>query len=704
MKPRLALVLLLAGPGAAAAQSGTVVDRITEAPVPGARVEWTTAERPATRVIAHTDVRGSFEGPRDGQEVLLSVSALGYEATSLSWEAVLEGGGRIALEPLALPLDEVVVTATGRPSRRSEVAVPIETVSARELHSANAPAVDRLLAELPAVQQAAQAPTGTNLMIRGIGGSRVLVLLDGQPAGGSLLENRDLSRLSLAGVERVEVVKGPLSSLYGSDALGGVINVVTGVPETGFRAHASALSGGAGRREAAATVESGSEDLQYRVTGSWRQEDRVPGLIDGSDAFARVWDVRSTARAQRGPWDFRADGSYLRERQRWPVGGGFSGFNDNTGVTAWSQARRQAGPGAVTLRVFGQSWDHLFRSARGTLPIETDGDETQKERLLEVSALYGAAMGRHELDLGMEAALRRIESPDKILSDEASDQQLELFAQDAWRMGRTIVTGGARATLNDRWGSSLSPTLGVTHGFGTAVRLRSSISRGFRAPSFKELTWSFANLGAGYTVLGNEDLRPERSWSLSAGAEWTPSASVSVEVEAYRTEVENLIESAFQGYTASGLLIYTPRNVAQAVTQGGEVSVRALGDGWDLAAGYGFLDARSLDLDLPLDRRARHTGRLRASWQLTSATRLDGTLHYTGAAPIIGFDENGRNGQIGTQERFAATDLQAATSLPGGLEATVGVDNLFDTRPGGWPATTQRQLRVGLAARNLFGR
>ncbi|NNF27402.1 MAG: TonB-dependent receptor, partial [Gemmatimonadetes bacterium] len=432
---------------------------------------------------------------------------------------------------------------------------------------------------------------------------------------------------------------------------------------------------------------------------------RVPGLVGGSDAFARVWDLRATGRGERAGWSYRSDASFVRERQRWPVGGGFSGFNDNTGLSGWSQVERSAGPGSFSLRIFGQSYDHLYRSARGDLPFESEGDETQTERLVRASASYGLALGSHAVDLGAEASARRIRSPDKILSDEASDNQLAVHAQDAWRLGEsTTVTGGTRGTFNDRWGSTASPTLGISHALGASLRLRGSLSRGFRAPSFKELTWNFANLGAGYTVLGNDQLEPERSWSTSAGVEWTPRQTLSVGVEAYRTEVNNLIESSFQGYTASGLLIYSPSNVSQALTRGGEVSVRAIGEGWDLNAGYAYLDARSIDLDLPLDRRASHSGRIRTSWDVHGSARMDATFHYTGSAPIIGVDDVGATARVGTQASLLAFNLQATAFLPGNLQATLGVDNLFDEQPEGWPATVQRQVRIGVAARDLFAR
>ncbi|NNM34439.1 MAG: TonB-dependent receptor, partial [Gemmatimonadetes bacterium] len=499
---RIAAALLL-WVGTAQAQTVTVTDASTGAPVPGAFVEW---ENGGSSVggFAVTDGEGVFESLGDeAPGTVYRVRALGYREISVAWSHIAESGNRIVLQPTAIQVDELVVTATGRPVRRSEVAVPIETMGEVELRAGSAPGVDRLLSSLPSIQQTGQAPTGTNLMIRGIGGSRVLVLLDGQPAGGALLENRDVSRMSLAGVAQVEVVKGPLSSLYGSDALGGVINLVTRRPRDGFQADASVLAGGGGRTEAHATAEGGGEAFRYRVTGSWRQEDRVPGLVGGSDAFARVWDLRATGRGERAGWSYRSDASFVRERQRWPVGGGFSGFNDNTGLSGWSQVERSAGSGRFGLRIFGQSYDHLYRSARGDLPFESEGDETQTERLVRASASYGVALGSHALDLGAEASARRIRSPDKILSDEASDNQLAVYAQDAWRVGEsTTVTGGTRGTFNDRWGSTASPTLGISHALGTSFRIRGSLSRGFRAPSFKELTWNFANLGAGYTVLG----------------------------------------------------------------------------------------------------------------------------------------------------------------------------------------------------------
>jgi outer membrane receptor for ferrienterochelin and colicins len=701
----LLAILLFGGAGAAEAQDGQVVDRRSGAPVPMAQILWRVegpGAEPVGRVEA--DASGRFRLRSSWQDGWIEVRSLGHRTVSLSWAEAGASGWRIELDPDPLELESVLVTAAGRAQRRSEISVPIAQVSRDEIRAQSPPSVASLLAEMPGLQSQSSPPTGSNIMIRGIGESRVLVLLDGQPASGALLENRDLSRISLAAVERVEVVKGPLSSLYGSDALGGVINIVTTDPEGGFSLEARALSGGGGRYEADVTV-SGGGDVRYRATGGWRQQDQVPGLDDASGAFARVWDARSTVRYTgfRGV-SLRADASVVRERQRWPVGGGFSGFNDNTGLSAWTQATVVHGPGEWTARVFGQDYRHLYRSARGTAPIAGAGENLQQERYVKATVAYGASLGAHRLDVGVDGSNRAIESPDKILEDRAADGQLELYVQDAWTVRGATLSAGLRATLNDRWGNTTSPTVGITALPSATVRLRAVVGRGFRAPSFKELAWDFANLGAGYTVQGNPDLRPETSWNVTAGADWAPSPELRLGVEAYANHIDDLIESAFIGNNPSGLLVYSPRNFSRARTRGLEVSASSRFGAWDVRAEYAYLDARSLDDRLPLDRRASHSGRVRVatSLPLLDGLRVHAGVHGTGAAPIVGPDGSGRSAIIGMQDVFVSVDLQATVPLPGSLRMVLGVDNLLDARPDGWQAVVERRFRAGVEARDLF--
>ena len=698
-------------PGAAAGeQPGRVYDLESGVPVARAEVRWVSGGGGAATGSGEgrpvvTNRRGGFEiDPAWDPGGALLVAAMGYRARTVSWADAEAASWRIGLERDPLALDELVVTVGAGPRRRSEVAVPIEVLRAAEIVSTGAASADRLLEELPGVQVTRAAPIGSNLRIRGIGGSRVLVLLDGQPAGGALLENRDLSRMSLAGVERVELVKGPLSSVHGSDALAGVVNVITRAPAAGFGVDAGAVSGTAGRKGAEATV-SGGGRLRYRVTGSWRQEDRVPGLtVNSGGALARVWDLRSRLDVDvTDRWDLRAGFSYLRERQRWPVGGDFSGFNDNRGYSGRLEGRRRTGSGEWTGSVFAQEYAHLYRSARGDAPIAGNRGATQWERLWRAAGSFSATLGRHHFDVGAQGAHRAIRSPDKLVEERVADRQFALFVQDAWKLGGTVLTGGIRLTRNSRWGSDLAPALGLTHRVGDRIRVRVSLARGFRAPSFKELTWKFVNLGGGYVLEGFPNLEAEHSWNVSGGVDWNPRPGVHLDAEVFSNRIANLIEPGFVGNTPSGLLVYSPRNVADAVTRGLDLRLRVVAGRAGFGAGYAYLDARPTPSDIPLDRRARHTARAKVTWvgEQTAGLRLDVTAHLTGSAPIVRV-VGGRRVRTAEKERLIALDVQAARGVAGGVELRIGVDNLFDARPEGWQRSVERRLRVGAAVSDLF--
>lgn len=702
---------------------GRVTETASGTPVPGALVTWTgSGGVRSAEAVAGDD--GWFEpGASWGPGGTVEASALGYRARALSWEEATAAEWRIVLVRDPLALDEIVVTIGGRPRRRSEVALHVESVGPAEIQAAGAASADRLLARLAGVQVVRGSPTGSQISIRGIGGPRVLVLLDGQPAGGALIENRDLSRMSTTGVDRIEVVKGPLSSLYGSDAMGGVVNIVTSAPEPGFRMDARAFSGGAGRREAEATASGGGRPtpggtLAYRVSGSWRQEDHVAGVdADRGSAFARVWDLRSTLRFATGAWVVRSDASFLRERQRWPVGGGFSGFNDNTGISAWIEARRRTGRGEWTGRVFAHDYDHLYRSARGSVPIAGSGSPEQQERLAKATAGYSATWGGHHFDVGVEGAFRGIRSPKKLLEDRAEDRQVELFVQDAWHLGGSerstagtvatpgaaVLTAGARVTRNNRWGSTASPSVGAVVAIGGGVRLRGSVARGFRAPSFKELAWNFVNLSGGYAIRGFDGLEPERSWNVSGGAEWQSSAGIQAGIEVFTNRIDNLIESGFVEYAPNGLAIYSPRNVDDAVTRGFELDFRAVAGNGEIAAAYAYLDAHSRQPAIPLDRHAKHSARVRAAWT-AGRLRLNVDGHLTGEAPIIGSGPDGKLARVGTRGRFAALDLGANLEVGRGFAVVAGVDNVFNAQPDGWQGFVERRFRLGGEAKRLFER
>lgn len=665
------------------AVSGRIVDARSKAPLPHARIRTQPSG-----IVAEADLAGRFALTMPLGDSLL-VSALGFRPERLGLTAADSVIG-IALEPDPAPLPDLVVTASRRPQRSEETPISIQVVTREDLVASAAASLERAIGEQPGLQVLPSTPAGADLSIRGIGGSRVLVLVDGEPTAGDLLENRDLSRLSTLSADRIEIVKGPLSALYGSQALGGVVNLVTRVPEGPLSFSVDAVAGSQGRKEGRVGAQAAGA-FPFRVDGGWREENRVAGTAEGGTALGRVWDLRATGRlAPGGTLTLRGDVSALRERQRWRLtADGFNGFNDNQGISGWVEAGLARGAGGGRARLYAEEYRHRFRQSRGDQPLASDTAPAQRERMVKGSLAWATRLGRHALDLGVDLGHRAIESPGKV-DGVVTDGTLEVYGQDTWTAGALLLTPAARASWNSRWGTAVTPSLTAAWDAGARIRLRTGAGRGFRGPSFKELAWNFPNAFAGYAIRGNPDLVPETSWQVFAGATVAAADGLALYAEGFRNQLRNLIELADAGTDpGSGLLLFSPRNVSRARTEGFEAGARWSPAGFLLAADYAYLRARDLESGRPLDRRAAHSGRIRLGWlaERLGGLRVDLTTAYTGNAPVTAAD-----GSASRQGALLAVHSQLRLGLGYGLELAAGVDNLLDSRPENSPGLTGRAV------------
>ncbi|MFL5520197.1 MAG: TonB-dependent receptor domain-containing protein [Gemmatimonadales bacterium] len=683
-------------PSAVTVTRGTVRDAVSNTPLVGAEVSAL-----GTRGKTWTDNRGHFRLETPVRPDSVRIISIGFaEARVRASDSML-----VSLDRLAVVLPELVTTGGQWTTRIAEAPAPIVTVQSAELVSRGVTAVDQAVAGLPGVQLQPTQPAGTSVSIRGIGEQRVLVLIDGEPAPGNQLETIDLSRLSTYDAERVEVTKGPTSSEFGSDALGGVINIVSRAPPEPFTVDANVTAGNLGRFTGDAAIGGTTGRLGTRITASVRQLDWAAGVED-STSFERVWNVGGTLRYAASPSvDLRMDVKYFYERQRWPVGAGFNGFQDNTGLSGWAEASFAAAGGRMRARAFGQAFDYKYRSARGDEPFANTGAE-QSEDILRGLYAYERRLGPHTLGLGVQYGHREVTAPDRLDGGTNADDQTEVWAKDQARYGRFLYSAGLRYTDNSRWGDNMAPSFGVVWEPADALRLRGNVSRGFRPPNFKETGWRFGNPAFGYTIVGNPDLIAETSWAFSLGASWAVAGGVVVDADVYRNDIENLIDF-FASSDANGTL-FTPENIDQARTQGVELSARWATGPWSFQAGYNYLDAKNLTADLPLNRRAMHTGRFRTSrtWDRIAGLRVDVTGTLTGDAPIVesGLGTGGPAVVTGTQEALFTLDSRVAVTPVGDVELSFGVDNLFNAQPAGWLGAIERRVYLGMRTQWLpFG-
>ena len=684
----LAATVATAGRGAAQESAGRVVDQGTAAPLYGAEL---TVAGSAARAV--TDSAGRWHLPLGSAEASVLVRRIGYAPVTVRLRGGSDTALVVRLAPLALPLDELVVTAARREQRLADVTVSTEIVGRDALDATGAADLSAALTEQTGIQFDGGHPAGAGVMLQGLSNERVLVLVDGQPLYGRISGTLDLARIPTAIVERVEVVKGPQASLYGSEAMGGVVNVVTRAAGAAPLAGAGRLvAGSGGRLDGGVTGEMRSGAISALADIGRRRSDRAPGRDAASGALAERFDGTARVLYRRDSvLGLEAAALVLDERQRWPSAGLYE-FADNTQLSGRIAADWTPGAHRLRSTLYLSEFEHLSRRSSVGRPIAGTG-ERQSQRLLEAEVLYGAALLGQPLDAGVELRQERISSTDgRIEGGARTLWSAEPFAQMEVTGGRWSVVPGVRLSYHERWGTAASPRLAVRWRAGETVSLRAGIGRGYRSPDFKELYLRFINDAAGYAVYGNHDLRPERSTNLTAGAEWT-GVTLYARGQLFHNDLDDFIETRAEPDDGSGLLRFRYANVGRARTYGAELEA-----GWilpvaRLEAGYAWLGTEDRATGRPLLGRPTHSARLVATAGTARALRATLSGIYTGPTPM----ERDDTGAISSErDGFFRLDARLARRLPAGLELSLGADNLFDSRPAAWAEAVGRQWYVGL--------
>jgi len=699
---RLFVGLLLASvaPLTLAAQvSGRVNSAADGRVITGAEVRLEGRDTIAVR----TDSEGRFRvmSVRPGR-YLLRTRAMGYVARTREVELTATDSSLVvALAPAALALDQLVVTAARREQRLSDAVTTVEVVSRADLDRTGAADLASVLIEHAGIELQGGMPNGAGVMLQGIGSERVLVLLDGQPLAGRLSGTFDISRIPVAMIERVEVVKGAQSTLYGSEAMGGVVNIITRAAAPEARSVAASVTGTAGMQGRI----DGSTRLSA-VRGAWsasgdvgrRSVRNAPGIARDGGALAARLD--GALKVRWSPDSLRsAELSVLAldERQRWRTGGGFFSFNDNQQVNARVGAQYRRGRHRFAPGLSLSQQDHLARTSAFTLPIAGDTGQRQLQRIAQGEFIYGGTISpRLAVDAGVQVRVDEIEAA-RVPGGLRSHTSIEPFAQlDLTPTSRVSIVPGVRVTQSNIWGTQVIPRLAARAAVTDRLTLRASVGDGFRAPDFKELYLFFQNTSAGYALVGNTDLRPEQSRSAMFGAEWATSGGY-VRAQGFHNAFNGFIEAAIIS-TPNAPLVFEYRNRDNGYTRGVELETGSnLTESGSLRGeiGWSYLETRDNTTGRELLGRPMHSARASLQLPLWLAGRASLTAVHTGRTPMQRDDATG----VITSRRDAFTrlDVRVSRPLPSlGLEWVAGADNLFDARPDAWAGFTGRHVYTSL--------
>jgi outer membrane receptor for ferrienterochelin and colicins len=693
---------------ATASLRGAVTDGATGTPLEGAEVVISGPKM----VTIWSDAQGAWRaaGLLPGRYRVRS-RRIGYAAREFTID--LRAGDdvqrRIALVAVPRSLDEVVVTAARREQALKDVAVTTEVVTRREIEQTGASDLASILTEQLGIELQGGHPAGAGIMLQGLGSERVLVLLDGQPVAGRISGVFDVSRIPSSVIERVEVVKGPQSTLYGSEAMGGVVNIITRSPLAHtLGASASVSAGTQGRLEGTAGLIAGRGAWSSALNASRRESELTPGRGSENGALASRTDVAAKLLwSPDSAISLEASLLALDERQRW-MSGTYFNFGDNSQVSGRLTGSWQRGRHRLVPTLYASVFDHLSRASTEPLPIAGDTGQRQLQRLFEAELLYNTqlgAAGAHALDLGVE--LRRDDTrSDNVPGGRRALMTVEPFAQLELRAAAVSIVPGVRMSWSEQWGTHVTPRLALRYELSDAVTLRASAGSGFRAPDFKELYMFFQNQSAGYAVQGNLDLRPESSRNLTTGIEWAGDR-VYLRGQLFQNDFRDFIET--RPINAPGEApLYRYVNVDDGWTRGAELESGLSLGRLRMEAGYSRLATRDRATGKSLLGRPEQSGRIGANYMLPSGLRLSVTAIHTGLTPMrrnVAVVKSTQPQSVtlvpagvltSWRDGFTRADVRIAHRIPGGLQLAIGADNVFDQRPAEWAGFSGRQLYTTL--------
>ena len=515
-------IILISIPALAAGQyriGGQICDRSGE-PLAGAGI--TVRGLAGTGAVA--DENGNYSLLLPGNDTYVIVASfIGFMTQS---RTIRPEGNRVqdfALEENPVAIEQVVVTGTRTPRTLMDAPVTTRVITDLDIRKSDASNVQDLLQmELPGIEFSYSMDQQTSINFQGFGGNSVLFLIDGERVAGETLDNIDYNRLNLDNVERIEIVKGAASSLYGSNAVGGVVNLITKDSDepwsvnlsTRYGAHNSQRYDGnigisSGKVSNLLNVQATSVD-SYDVGGQGDFNtvygNKVLSLKDRL-VYSPAENLKFTARA--GYYERERDSDVLVKDRYRGLNGGLKGewkiTEDADMEISYSYDEYDKSDYMVEEKTDLLNYSNvqhniraLFNYTFGTVGTLTAGGDFMNDYLMSYQFEDGGNRSQYTADG---------------------------FVQFDWNAFRNFnVTGAIRYDwFSERKLSSIAPKLGLMYKIANEkagnFTFRGSYAKGFRAPTLKEMYMSFDMAGI-FMIYGNPDLQPEVSHNFSLSAEY----------------------------------------------------------------------------------------------------------------------------------------------------------------------------------------
>jgi outer membrane receptor for ferrienterochelin and colicins len=653
-----------------------------------------------TDIGTATDQYGNFSMTKiPFEQGELRITMIGYEPVSKFIQFPVEALLKINLERTLIEMSSIVITGTRTERYLKDVPVTTQVLKGLKLRESGPMDVSHILGELTGVS-VVENQFGTGIELSGFGADHILVMVDGMELLGRTNGQLDISQIATDQIERIEVVKGASSALYGSEAMGGIINIITRKPQKDFNISASGDVGKYGRYNGNITLTGGLEN--------WRSKFYVNTRRYGGNNLNNnsLWENGSeynkynTGLRLENPNIFRGilrlDSKAFFEKQKLNTENIFEDITDNLRLTNRLEYEGNRKNIQYKTGLEYSYFNHLYEQFVISSNYKKASDTTI-ESFFKSDMTFQIEQSNHLLNGGAGYEYETIAS-DRIKPNNQNSVLLYGFAQDEWQLNQKLTfLAGFRMDDHSIYGSYFSPKISLMYKPEPISRIRFSYGRGFKAPTFKEMFLDYKVIQVGYYIIGNPELEPEISNSVIFDIERWHTNLYHGRINVFYNEIRNLIDYTSLGNNEQGIHTWQTANIYRAITKGFDIDFTYFfTPKIEFAIGYSYLDTWDVDNESPINLKAKHKGNSKLRLQ------LPWSVNFNVRAQYVGERYYGEEGLVESETVNSWIDeyflLHSNLSIPlmKKFEIHIGVNNMTDVYDVVWGPMPGREWYFGL--------
>jgi outer membrane receptor for ferrienterochelin and colicins len=628
----------------------------------------------------------------------------------------------IYLEPKAEELQPVVVTGTGTHHRIDKVPVQTEIITQKDIADIAGRNVEEIISSISSSIDYTTSSMGSNIKINGLGKDYVLVLLNGKRLTGGIGGYADLNRINSEDIEQIEIVKGASSTLYGSDAIAGVINIITKKPKQNLSFTNSSRIGAYGEFKQLNAFNYNKGKLSSKTTFNYKQKD---GYQLSKMQFNNKWDSnhdlpylipthykpvnksRAYTIGQFLEYDINkkisilSDLSWYEKRLLFPFKAQMHDYYYNDRTAAIGAQYKLRNTDFLELNIsynnylyyteYPYKFNETYITSSDVISVTYyPGDRFKNSEQQTINTQLKGVFklnSKNRLSAGAEVMSEFLEAQFRLTKPNVEAHTYAVYAQNETKLNDKLdVVAGLRAIYHNQAGFSLTPKLTLMYKQSKLTH-RFTYSNGFKSPTLRELYYYYESdrMGMYRLYLGNSELKPQQSHYFSLSTELKAN-KFRTGINAYVNRVNDKIDYAIIPTTYD----HKRRGIEETKMRYNIDEAQTIGIDWhgsvtlfnqlQLQTGYSYVDARNLTQDIRLNGVSEHSATAKAAWTRRWKTyHLNLTLTGVYKSDRFYIEEDLERTKAEPYQLWKLTSSHTIKKIKACIITGIfGVDNIFD--------------------------